>query len=122
MGASRASRFSAFNLYAHADLTVAASDLINRFQVIATSCNSFELLCLPLNYQYIRGYMYLLGYDIGSDRIRAALIDAKRKSVVYTAQYPEQEMNIITRQSGWAEQQPEWWWYNFCTLTRKLIA
>ena len=66
--------------------------------------------------------MYLLGYDIGSDQIRAALIDARSKSVIYTMQYPVQKMEIITKQSGWAEQRPEWWWNNFCILTRHLLA
>lgn len=65
--------------------------------------------------------MYLLGLDIGSSSIKAALVDAisgKPKKVV---QYPENEMDIIARQSGWAEQQPEVWWENVCLAIQKLL-
>ncbi len=66
--------------------------------------------------------MYLIGYDIGSDTVKAALIDASSHDVVGVTQYPEQDMDIIARQKGWAEQQPELWWRNVCLATKKLLT
>lgn len=65
--------------------------------------------------------MYLLGYDIGSSTIKAALIDAENKETVGVVQFPETEMDLISRQSGWAEQHPEVWWQNLCLATRRLL-
>lgn len=65
--------------------------------------------------------MYLLGFDIGSSTIKAALIDAESKATVGIVQFPETEMDLISRQSGWAEQHPEVWWQNLCLATRRLL-
>ncbi|MBR9922638.1 MAG: carbohydrate kinase [Bacteroidetes bacterium] len=65
--------------------------------------------------------MYLIGYDIGSSIIKASLVEAASGRHVDTVQYPEREMDIISRQKGWAEQQPELWWQNLCQATRKLL-
>lgn len=65
--------------------------------------------------------MYLLGYDIGSSTIKAALVDAQTRQPVAVVQYPDTDMDIISRQSGWAEQQPEIWWQNICIATRRLL-
>ena len=65
--------------------------------------------------------MFLLGYDIGSSTIKAALIEAESQRLVAFAQYPEQDMDIISRQSGWAEQQPEVWWQNFTIITQRIL-
>lgn len=65
--------------------------------------------------------MYLLGYDIGSSSIKTALVDAATQEVVDVVQYPEQEMEIISRQKGWAEQQPELWWRYLCLGTQKIL-
>ena len=64
--------------------------------------------------------MYLLGYDLGSSTIKAALIDAQNHQTLKLVQYPDREMDMISRQSGWAEQQPEVWWQNICIVTRKI--
>lgn len=56
--------------------------------------------------------MYLLGLDIGSSSIKAAIIRAEDGQVMGTGHYPEIEMDIISHESGWAEQDPEGWWYN----------
>jgi len=53
--------------------------------------------------------MYLLGYDIGSSSIKAALVDSYTGKAIQVIQYPESEMDIIARKTGWAEQQPEVW-------------
>jgi len=65
--------------------------------------------------------MYLLGYDIGSSTIKAALINAGTHELVALVRCPERDMDIISRQSGWAEQQPEVWWNNLCLATKKLL-
>ena len=66
--------------------------------------------------------MYLLGYDIGSSSIKVALIDGQNRDVLSVIQYPDQEMEMISRQRGWAEQQPELWWQHLCVATRKIIS
>ncbi|MFY0688083.1 MAG: carbohydrate kinase [Cyclobacteriaceae bacterium] len=66
--------------------------------------------------------MYLIGYDIGSSTIKASLIETSSNQHVCTVQYPDRDMDMISRQSGWAEQQPEIWWQDFCFATRKLLA
>ncbi|KAA3629874.1 MAG: carbohydrate kinase [Bacteroidetes bacterium] len=65
--------------------------------------------------------MYLIGYDIGSSTIKAALVEASTQEVVSIVQYPGNDMDMISRQIGWAEQQPEIWWQNLCIATRMLI-
>ena len=44
--------------------------------------------------------MYLLGYDIGSSSIKAALVNAGTGETVSVVQHPEQEMEIIAQQPG----------------------
>jgi len=66
--------------------------------------------------------MYLLGFDIGSSSVKAALIDAKTREAVSVVQYPDQEMEMVSRQKGWAEQQPELWWRYLCLGCKDLIA
>ncbi|HEY3384694.1 MAG TPA: FGGY family carbohydrate kinase [Vicinamibacterales bacterium] len=53
---------------------------------------------------------WLLGLDIGSSFIKAALIDAASGTLVARAAAPEREMTIRAPQPGWAEQDPEHWW------------
>lgn len=56
--------------------------------------------------------MLLLGIDIGTSSIKVSVLDAANQRCVASVQYPEVEMDIITQQSGWAEQSPELWWEN----------
>jgi xylulokinase len=65
--------------------------------------------------------MYLLGYDIGSSSIKAALVESESKSTIKRVQSPNTEMEIIAHQAGWAEQDPEVWWQNLCQATRMLL-
>ena len=65
--------------------------------------------------------MYLLGYDIGSSSIKVALVNSQSHEALSVIQYPNQEMEMISRQSGWAEQQPELWWQHLCIATRKIL-
>lgn len=66
--------------------------------------------------------MYLLGYDIGSSSVKAALVDAQTLETLGTVHYPETEMDIIARQAGWAEQDPEIWWEYLQAATKKLFS
>ena len=65
--------------------------------------------------------MYLLGYDIGSSSVKAAIIQADTGEKIAILQSPESEMEILAPQPGWAEQNPEIWWNNLCLVTRKLL-
>jgi len=56
--------------------------------------------------------MYLLGLDIGSSFIKASLLDAGSGKVAASASSPDTELEIVARQSGWAEQNPSVWWEN----------
>ncbi|MBK7869483.1 MAG: carbohydrate kinase [Saprospiraceae bacterium] len=66
--------------------------------------------------------MYLLGYDIGSSSIKAALVRIKDHATIGKAQYPATEMEILASQPDWAEQHPETWWENVCKVTKELLA
>ena len=54
--------------------------------------------------------MLLLGIDLGTSSIKVAVVDAAAQRTLATAQYPDTEAAILTRQPGWAEQSPETWW------------
>ncbi|MCE5345356.1 MAG: carbohydrate kinase [Bacteroidales bacterium] len=68
--------------------------------------------------------MYLLGIDLGSSSVKASVIDGESGQCIATAFYPSDEMKIITRNPGWAEQDTEVWWENLkaaiATCTEKL--
>ena len=65
--------------------------------------------------------MYLLGYDIGSSSVKAALVNAATGATVAVVQSPETELTITSLTQGWAEQDPELWWQHVCLATRKLL-
>lgn len=65
--------------------------------------------------------MYLIGYDIGSSSIKAAIIEVASGRQLAVCQEPGREMEMIAEQSGWAEQDPENWWQHVCTATGKLL-
>lgn len=66
--------------------------------------------------------MYLLGIDIGSSSIKAALVDARTGQTTGIAGAPDTEMDIIALQPGWAEQDPESWWVNCRDAVHKLLG
>lgn len=66
--------------------------------------------------------MYLLGYDIGSSSIKAALVEAETGATLAVAQSPATEMGMTAHQPGWAEQDPDEWWQHVCAATRQLLA
>ncbi|MVM29080.1 carbohydrate kinase [Spirosoma sp. HMF4905] len=63
---------------------------------------------------------YLVGYDIGSSSVKVALVDANTGQLVASATSPDQEMKILSPQSGWGEQQPEDWWQEVIRATGRL--
>ncbi len=65
--------------------------------------------------------MYLLGFDIGSSSIKAALVDAKTGALKAQVQFPDAEMSIAAPYPGWAEQDPESWWEFTCKASQKLM-
>lgn len=56
--------------------------------------------------------MLLLGIDLGSSSVKASVIDGETGQLLASDFYPKEEMRIIARRPGWAEQEPEEWWTN----------
>lgn len=54
--------------------------------------------------------MYLLGLDVGSSSIKAAIVESDSRKAICTASYPATEMVIQAQQATWAEQDPNMWW------------
>jgi xylulokinase len=65
--------------------------------------------------------MYAIGYDIGSSSVKASIVRIDNGKIVAHGKYPDSEMPIKAEKTGWAEQDPEMWWKNVCTLTRSLL-
>ena len=65
--------------------------------------------------------MFLLGYDIGSSSIKAALIKVDSGEAIKIIQHPKSELDIISQQVGWAEQHPEVWWKSVCRATSAIL-
>ena len=67
--------------------------------------------------------MLLLGYDIGSSAIKAALLDANTGRTVAMARAPsDTEMAMDAPQPGWAGQRPARWWDHVVAATQQLHA
>ena len=68
--------------------------------------------------------MYLLGIDIGSSSVKASILNGETGEIAGTSFYPKNEMTIVAKKSGWAEQQPELWWENLklAILEAKALA
>lgn len=54
--------------------------------------------------------MYLIGYDVGSSSVKAAIVDVATGRCVASDYYPKTEAPIKALHPGWAEQSPESWW------------
>ena len=65
--------------------------------------------------------MFLIGYDVGSSSIKAALVEIDSNEVIDIAHFPEKEMAISAPQMGWAEQNPLDWWDNLKSVTEILL-
>jgi xylulokinase len=65
---------------------------------------------------------YLLGLDIGSSSVKAALVEVATGKPLLQVQSPEREMTIDAPQPGWAEQDPELWWEHVVIGVKKCLA
>ena len=64
----------------------------------------------------------LLGYDVGSSSIKATLMDSQTGKVLASATSPDKELEIIAKESGWAEQHPSTWWEHVKEATRQIAS
>jgi len=64
----------------------------------------------------------LLGYDVGSSSIKATLMESRTGKVLASATSPAEELEIIAKESGWAEQHPSIWWEHVKEATRKIAS
>lgn len=65
--------------------------------------------------------MYYIGFDIGSSSVKAALVHSVTGENIASIHEPEQEMNIISESSNWAEQDPDYWWELVCIASKRLL-
>lgn len=63
---------------------------------------------------------YLLGYDIGSSSVKAALIDGNSGKLLASVFSPASEMAISSPRPGFAEQDPDRWWAELVHATALL--
>ncbi len=69
--------------------------------------------------------MLLLGIDVGTSSIKVSVVDAETQHCIASAQHPDTEVDIISLETGWAEQRPELWWEHVkqailkCNATQK---
>jgi len=64
--------------------------------------------------------MYYLGIDIGSSSIKVSLVEIDSGKCIGLVKQPEKEMSIFAAQKGWAEQNPEDWWFHICNGIEKI--
>ena len=64
---------------------------------------------------------YLLGYDIGSSSIKAALLNVEG-SLVATATSPQTELEMIALKPDGAEQEPRTWWEHVKLATTEILG
>ncbi len=66
--------------------------------------------------------MLLLGIDVGTSSIKVSVVDGTTQQTIVSSQYPDTERDIISLQSGWAEQSPEQWWEDVKAAIKKVNA
>lgn len=66
--------------------------------------------------------MYLLGFDIGSSSVKAALVDALTGNCIASDFFPKAEAPIKALKLGWAEQEPESWWRYLKEATASVLV
>ena len=52
--------------------------------------------------------------------MKAAIVDAETGQTIASAQYPDAEAPIMSKQAGWAEQEPEMWWEELKKATERV--
>lgn len=65
---------------------------------------------------------YVLGLDIGSSSVKAALLDVDSGKPLAIAFSPSSEMPISAPAPGFAEQDPEMWWHEAINAVQKIRA
>lgn len=65
--------------------------------------------------------MYLLGFDIGSSSVKAALVEVSTGRVVASDFFPKTEAPIKALHAGWAEQDPADWWARVKQATASVL-
>jgi xylulokinase len=65
--------------------------------------------------------MYSIGFDIGSSSIKASLVETKSGKNVALVNEPGTEMEMLSLNIGWAEQDPNDWWKYICRATKRLL-
>lgn len=66
--------------------------------------------------------MFTLGIDLGSSSVKVSLLTVETGEIAASASYPENEMEIMAPQPGWAEQHPETWWKNTKMAIRQVLS
>ena len=65
--------------------------------------------------------MYYIGYDLGSSSIKISVVCYKTGKNIHTLNEPADEMQIISNQNDWAEQDPDIWWSHICSGTKRIL-
>lgn len=65
---------------------------------------------------------YLIGFDIGSSAVKVSVLDSESGKVVSSAFSPETELQIVSSQIGWAEQDPDDWWKHLVIAANDAIS
>lgn len=66
--------------------------------------------------------MLLLGIDLGTSSIKVSVIDAVTNKKIISCHFPETEAEILSLNTGWAEQDPNLWWTNTQLAIKKANA
>lgn len=66
--------------------------------------------------------MYLLGYDLGTSSVKAAIVEASTGKCVATDFYPKSEAPIKSLKPGWAEQNPDDWMKYVKEATKAVLS
>jgi xylulokinase len=64
---------------------------------------------------------FLLGLDVGSSSVKAALVEAGTGRTVGHGQSPGGELEIAAPQPGWAEQHPDTWWQHSAQAIQSVL-
>lgn len=68
-----------------------------------------------------RNILYYIGLDIGSSSVKVALVDAASGKNLINLHEPPNEMEIISMNHDWAEQNPNLWWEHCCIAIKRVV-